>query len=423
MDNVDGTWNSTGSITHAVELIVEFQGHCEKITAEVMDLGKNSFILGFSWLKHHNPDINWIKGTVKMTCCPRHCHILQSKLAFLASLEKEEYDIQYQVHETIHVLEVQQEKPKEKTSEELVPKEYHKFLKVFLKKESEHMLLWKPWDHAIDLKNMFKPKKGHIIPLSPAEQEEVMAFLDDQFKKGYICPSKSPQTSLVFFVPKKDGKKLMVQDYRYLNEHTVKNNYPLPLIMQLIDKLQGAKLFMKIDLRWGYNNVRIKENDEWKAAFTCFRKSFKPLVMCFELCNSPATFQVMMNEIFTDMDDVVVVYIDDLMIFTKTENQAEHNKIVLEVLKRLEENDLFMKPKKCMFCATEVDFLSMIVGRDGIKMDQEKVKAILEWPESKTVKGVRSFLGLANFYQRFIKDYTKVARPLHNLMKKENPFH
>ena len=223
--------------------------------AEVTDLGKNSFILEFSWLKRHNPDIDWTKGTVKMTCCPQHCHILQPKLAFLASLEKEEYNIQYQVHKTICALEVQQEKPKEKTPEELVPKEYHKFLKVFSKKESEHMPLRKPWDHAIDLKDTFKLKKGHIIPLSPAEQEEVTAFLDDQLKKGYIRPSKSPQTSPVFFVPKKDRMKRMVQDYHYLNEHTVKNNYPLPLISQLVDKLQGAKLFTKMDLRWGYNNL------------------------------------------------------------------------------------------------------------------------------------------------------------------------
>ena len=172
-----------------------------------MDLGKNLFILAFSWLKCHNPDIDWTKGTVKMTRCPRHCHMLQLKLAFLASLKKEEYDIQYQVHKTICVLEAQQEKPKEKTPEELVPKEYHKFLKVFSKKESECMPLRKPWDHTIDLKDTFKPKKGHIIPLSPAEQEEVMAFLDDQLRKGYICPSKSSQTSPVFFVPKKDGKK------------------------------------------------------------------------------------------------------------------------------------------------------------------------------------------------------------------------
>ena len=345
-----------------------------------------------------------------------------AEVGFPSFSQERKYDIQYQVHEMIRALEAQQEKPKEKTPEELVPKEYHKFLKVFSKKESECMPLWKPWDHAIDLKDTFKLKKGHIIPLYPAEQEDITAFLDDQLKKGYIRPSKSPQMSLVFFIPKKDGKKRMVQDYRYLNKHTVKNNYLLPLITQLIDKLQGAKLFTKMDLRWGYNNVHIKENDEWKAAFTCFCGSFEPLVMYFRLCNSPATFQVIMNEIFADMDGVVVVYIDNLMIFTKTENQAEHDKIILEVLRHLKENDLFVKLKKCTFHATEVDFLGMIVGHDGIKMDQEKVKAILEWPEPKTVKGVRSFLGLANFYQRFIKDYVKVARPLHDLIKKENPF-
>ena len=131
----------------------------------------------------------------------------------------------------------------------------------------------------------------------------------------------------------------------------------------------------------------------------------------------------MMNQIFADMDEVVVVYINDLMIFTKTENQAEHDKIVLEVLRKLEENDLFMKPEKCTFRTIEVNFLGMIVGHDRIKMDQEKVKAILEWSELKRVKEVRSFLRLANFYWRFIKDYVKVARPFHDLTKKENLFH
>ena len=129
-----------------------------------------------------------------------------------------------------------------------------------------------------------------------------------------------------------------------------------------------------------------------------------------------------MNEIFVDMEDVVVVYIDDLMIFTKTDNQEEHDRIVLEVLHRLEENDLFIKPEKCTFKATEVEFLGMIVGTEGIKMDHSKVSAILDWPTQKNVWGVRSFLGLANFYQRFIQDYTKVAWPLNDLMKKDEPF-
>jgi hypothetical protein len=214
----------------------------------------------------------------------------------------------------------------------------------------------------------------------------------------------------------------MVQDYRYLNEHMVKNNYPLPLISQLVDKLKGSKWFTKIDLHWGYNNVRIKEGDEWKAAFVCHRGSFKPIVMYFGLCNSPATFQPMMNEIFSDMADVMVIYIDDLMIYTKTDDIQEHERLVKEVLKRLEEHDLFAKSEKCTFGVKEVDFLGMIVFREGIKMDDAKVKAIREWPTPKTVRGVRSFLGLANFYRRFIEGYAQVARLVNDLTKKNTPF-
>ena len=189
----------------------------------------------------------------------------------------------------------------------------------------------------------------------------------------------------------------MVQDYRYLNEHTVRNNYPLPLISQLVDKLKGSQYFTKIDLRWGYNNVRIKEGDEWKAAFICHQGSYEPTVMFFGLCNSPATFQTMMNEIFADMEDIVVVYIDDIMIFTKG-SLAEHQAKVKEVLQRLCDNDLFARPEKCSFDKTEVEYLGMFVNRDGIHMDDSKVKAIMDWPVPTTVRGVRSFLGLANFY-------------------------
>jgi hypothetical protein len=144
--------------------------------------------------------------------------------------------------------------------------------------------------------------------------------------------------------------------------------------------------------------------------------------MYFGLCNSPATFQAMMNEIFADMEDVMVVYINDLLIFTKTDNQEEHDKIVLEVLRRLEEHDLFVKPEKCSFRVKEVEFLGMTISAEGIKMNDDKVKAILEWPTPKTVRGVRSFLGLANFYRRFIKDYAQVARPLNDLTKKDQAF-
>ena len=180
----------------------------------------------------------------------------------------------------------------------------------------------------------------------------------------------------------------MVQDYCYLNKHMVKNNYPLPLISQLIDKLKGAKMFTKMDLQWEYNNIQIKKGDKWKAVFTCYHGFFKLLVMFFGLCNSPGTFQALMNETFADMEDICVVYIDNLMIFTKSNSKEEHDKVILKVPYHLEENDLFIKPKECMFHAKEVEFLSMVVGKDDVHMDDSKIKAILEWPEPKNVKGV-----------------------------------
>ena len=229
------------------------------------------------------------------------------------------------------------------------------------------------------------------------EQKEVSEFVDEHLAKGYIRPSNSKQTSPIFFVLKKDGRKQMVQDYQYLNEHTVWNNYPLPLISQLVNKLKGSQYFTKIDLRWGYNNVCIKEGDEWKAMFVCHHRSFEPTVMFFRLCNSPATFQTMMNEIFADMEDIVVVYIDNIMIFTKG-NLAQHQAKVKEVLQRLHDNDLFARPEKCSFDKTEVEYLGMFINHDGIKMDNTKVKAITEWPAPTNVCSVRSFLGLTNFY-------------------------
>jgi len=151
----------------------------------------------------------------------------------------------------------------------------------------------KTWDHAIDLRESFVPKKGKIYPLSRVEREKVQKFVQDQLRKRYIRLSKLPQTLPVFFVPKKDGKKRMVQDYKYLNSWTIwtiKNNYSLLLILDLIDSIGKKKVFTKMDLRWEYNNVRIKERDEWKAAFLTPEGSFEPMVMFFGLTNSLATF-------------------------------------------------------------------------------------------------------------------------------------
>ena len=238
-------------------------------------------------------------------------------------------------------------------------------------------------------------------------------------RKGYIQSSKSPQTALVFFVGKKDGKKRMVQDYWYLNEWTIKNNYPLPLISDVLEKIGTKKVFMKMDLRWGYNNVRIKEGNEWKAAFMMPEESFEPTVMFFGLTNSPATFQAMMNELLRDLINMgkVAAFINDVIVGTETEEG--HDKLVAEVIRRLEENDLYVKPEKCKWKMREVKFLGVVIGPEGIKMEKGKVRGVLEWLTPKCVKDIQKFLGLVNYYRQFIEGFATVARPLHDLVKKD----
>ena len=277
----------------------------------------------------------------------------------------------------------------------------------------------KIWDHVIDVREEFVPRKEKVYPLSREVREEVREFMKEQLRKGYIQPSKSPQTAPVFFVEKKDGKKRMVQNYKYLNEWTIKNNYPLPLISDVLENIRTKKLFTKMDLRWGYNNVRLKEGDEWKAAFTIPEGSFESMVMFFGLTNSPATFQAIINELLRDLINTrkVAVFIDDVIVGTETEEG--YDELVAEVIKRLEENDLYMKPEKCKWKVREVGFLGVVIGPDGIRIEEEKVKGVLEWPTPKCVKDMQKFLRLANYYYQFIEGFASVARLLHDMVKKD----
>jgi len=179
------------------------------------------------------------------------------------------------------------------------------------------------------------------------------------------------------------------------------------------------RVFTKMDLRWGYNNVRIKKGDEWKVAFMMHIGSFEPVVMFFGLTNSPATFQTMMNDIFRDLINKgdVATFIDDVLVGTETEEG--HNELVEEILRRLEEHDLYVKPEKCEWKVREVGFLGVVIGPNGIKMEKEKVKGVLEWPTPKCVKDVQKFLGLANYYRRFVKDFAEITRPMHRLVQKQ----
>jgi hypothetical protein len=231
---------------------------------------------------------------------------------------------------------------RKRTFEEIVPEEYRQYAKVFSEVESERLPEHKSYDHAIDLK-LETPEtiRSKIYPMPMNEQEELDRFLEEHLRKGYIIPSKSPIASPVFFIKKKDGRLRLVQDYQKLNDFTIKNRYPLPLASDIINRLCHAQLFTKFDVRWGYNNICIKAGDKWKAAFTTNRGLFEPQVMFFGLTNSPATFQALMNTIFSDLVAAgkVAVYLDDILIYSAT--QDEHRNTTHNVLQRLHTHDLY----------------------------------------------------------------------------------
>ena len=196
---------------------------------------------------------------------------------------------------------------------------------MFTKKDFDILPEHRKWDHIIKLIPGAEPKSSKVYPLSSLEQEELDAFLEENLHTGRIQPSKSPITAPVFFIKKKDGSLQLVQDYRALNAVTIKNRYPLSLISELVSQLCGAKYFTKLDVQWGFNNVRIKPGDEWKMAFCTNRGLFEPLMMFFGMTNSPTTFQTMMNDIFRTLiaEGIIVVYLDDILIFMRTEEEHE----------------------------------------------------------------------------------------------------
>src|ERR1700678_2111721 len=226
-------------------------------------------------------------------------------------------------------------------------------------------------------------------------------------------------SSPVFFIKKKDGSLRLVQDYRALNAITVKKKNPLPVISELINKLRGARYFTKLDVRWGFNNVRMKDGDEWKAAFRTNRGLFKPLVMFFGLTNSPATFQTMMDSIFDGLisEGKVIVYLDNILIFTET--LEEHREVVKKVVNLLYIHNLFLKPEKCEFERTEIEYLGVIISHNSVCMDPVKIAGISKWPVPSNKKEVQSFLGFTNFYRRVLQNFFYHTHPLFDLTKKD----
>ena len=275
--------------------------------------------------------------------------------------------------------------------------------------------------HAIPVEDGVVPPFRPMYRLSQRELKEVDSTVRDLLAKGLIEPSTSPYGAPILFVGKKDGSLRMCVDYRALNKLTVKNRYPLPRIDDLFDKLQGSHMFSSLDLTSGYHQIRICQDDVQKTAFRTPLGHFQFKVLCFGLTNAPATFQAVMNRVLQPyLGQFVLVYMDDILIFSKS--AAEHAEHVRLVLQKLREHALYAKHSKCEFGKRDVAFLGHVVSADGLKVDPKKVAVVQDWPAPLNVGHVRSFLGLGNYFRRFIQGYSNLVRPMNDLLKKGADF-
>ncbi|KAL0536597.1 hypothetical protein IC582_025549 [Cucumis melo] len=276
-------------------------------------------------------------------------------------------------------------------------------------------------EFAIELEPGTVPISRAPYRMAPAELKELKVQLQELLDKGFIRPSVSPWGAPVLFVKKKDGSMRLCIDYRELNKVTVKNRYPLPRIDDLFDQLQGATVFSKIDLRSGYHQLRIKDEDVPKTAFRSRYGHYEFIVMSFGLTNAPAVFMDLMNRVFREfLDTFVIVFIDDILIYSKME--AEHEEHLRLVLQTLRENKLYAKFSKCEFWLKQVSFLGHVVSKAGVSVDPAKIEAVTGWTRPSTVSEVRSFLGLAGYYRRFVENFSRIATPLTQLTRKGAPF-
>jgi len=303
-----------------------------------------------------------------------------------------------------------------------VPAEYHEFADVFSKAKAQTLPPHRSYDHRIKLQEGTTPPFDKLKPLSPLELETLQTYVTENLNKHFIRHSQSPGGAPILFVQKADGSLRLCVDYRGLNKITIKNCYPLPLTGEILDRVGKAMYFSAFDMRDGFHLLRMAHGEEWKTAFRCRYGHFEYRVMPFGLCNVPATFQHFTNDVFRDyLDEFVIIYLDDILVFSNS--LEEHKRHVRLVLERLREAGLFLKPQKCQFEVQEVSFLGYLISPKGIRMDPKKVEAVTEWPTPESTHDVQMFLGFANFYRRFIKNYSKITMAMTNLLRKDTKFY
>lgn len=444
----------------------QVEGKCSKMISEVaivqsLDIGGSlakqkkvflyivpkiagyDMILGSPWRKHENAQIDYRTGSlhikrtgITVKCLDKAINELDlhqiGAAAFLAMAQKKEVTTFAVSMRDIEkaLASFDKERPDHKTK---LPPEYLPWEKVFDRKEAAKLPVHRLGiDHRIEILPNEKGQEPQLPwgPMYNMSREQLLVLrktLTDLLDKGFIRVSNSPAAAPVLFVKKPGGGLRFCVDYRALNDMTKKDRYPLPLIRETLAQISRAKWFTKLDVIAAFNKIRVAEGDEWKTAFRTRYGLFEYLVTPFGLSNAPSTFQRFVNHTLREYLDIFVsAYIDDILIYTDG-SLAEHRKQVKQVLSKLSDAGLQIDIDKCEFHCKKTKYLGFIIEAEkGIRMDPEKLKAIKEWEPPTTVKGVRGFIGFANFYRQFIKDFSSIVAPLVALTTKEKasgPFH
>ena len=406
--------------------------HTETISMSVLPLAGYDIILGKPWLFKHNPqNIDWQTNEIELIDEQGQIHrisqetpheipqITHKQLAKV--LRRREEEVLYMRIDQLHSL--TPDAPARQTQEgrEAEQNIITEYADVFTSDLPDGPPTDKGIEHTIPLLPDSQPCARAPYRLSYAELDELKKQLDELLSKGHIRPSTSEYASPVLFVRKKDGSSRMCIDYRALNKQTKRNRYPLPRIDDLLDRLHDSTIFSKIDLRSGYHQVKVAEADIHKTAFTTRYGLYEFTVLPFGLTDAPATFMTVMNRILQPyLDEFVVVYLDDIMIYSK--NMAEHTRHLRLVLDKLREYKMYAKQSKCTLYAQEVDFIGQRVSSQGLRADPSKVQALIDWPQPNTVHEIRQFLGLAQYFRRYIQGYSYMCTPLTMLTRKDTPW-